>query len=146
MVAGGRANMRLTTVLAAIVLAVTAVGLMACQESGPPTVSLVQAKDITARFASQSLTPPPKSIDDVLKGLAAMDIAENSPNCKLAKSLDEDIFRRYGRGSTATGDGEFHSNQASAWAWKHFAREIICEASSCKRRRQISAGPPSAWP
>jgi CHAT domain-containing protein/tetratricopeptide (TPR) repeat protein len=50
-----------------VVVWVAVVLLSGCKtvESGPPAISLEQAKKVTATFEWQSFTPPPKSIDDI---------------------------------------------------------------------------------
>ena len=54
-----------------IVVAVSIVGLIACRESGPPVLSLDEAKQVTASFEGRSFTPPPKTIVDIEKLLAS---------------------------------------------------------------------------
>ena len=50
--------------LAVILTAAIAPALAAC-ESGPPAVSLEEAKQITARFEGESFVPPPRTINDI---------------------------------------------------------------------------------
>src|SRR5262245_60384206 len=51
-------------VMAFVVLAAAA-ALSACEPDSKPTVSLEQAKAITARFEGQGFTPPPRTIADI---------------------------------------------------------------------------------
>ena len=52
-------------------LCLAAILLAACQGGGKPAVSLSQAVKTTAKFESQTFTPPPRKIEDVRKMLAA---------------------------------------------------------------------------
>ena len=56
--------MRVARVSLAILLTVSSVWSTACQ-TGTPTMSLEEAKAITASFAAQDFAPPPRTIKDV---------------------------------------------------------------------------------
>ena len=64
--------------------------LVSCQ-TGVATVSLEEAKQITARFAG-SFTPPPKSINDVLAKIP--DGALEPRHCAYASPMTDEAFRK----------------------------------------------------
>ena len=74
----GEVPMELTGVkrkLAIILTAAIAPVLAAC-EGGPPTVSLEEAKQITAKFEGESFVPPPRTINDITAILDQQKLAD----------------------------------------------------------------------
>ena len=86
-------------------VAVAAALVAGCQGTfgATPTISLEEAKKVTAEF-SRDFVPPPRSIGDVLAKLKSYDPGE--PSCENRMPLSDAEIRRYARniapGSQAT--------------------------------------------
>ena len=104
--------------LSIIALAVTAAGLVACEQGA---VSLEQAKQITAEFKNQSLTPPPKTISDVLGSINARDYTANF-FCKSMNDLDKYYLQNFEYRSLPFEDLKGHAWQVLLRAWDNFTR------------------------
>ncbi len=60
----------------AVILTVVIAPLLAACESGPPAVSLEEAKKITATFEGSSFVPPPRTINDITAILDEQKLAD----------------------------------------------------------------------
>lgn len=100
-----------------MVAALVAAGFTACQTDGPPVVSLEDAEQITAKFEDQIREPPPKSVNDIIKGITA-NVTLYKPGCDVSRTIEEDNLRRLERNSNDGGD----RHDAPDWAWAQFIK------------------------
>ena len=70
----------------AVILTVAIAPLLAACETGPPAVSLEEAKQITATFEGSSFVPPPRTIKDIT---AILDKEKRADPAAAAKALAE---------------------------------------------------------
>ncbi|MCG8542989.1 MAG: tetratricopeptide repeat protein, partial [Alphaproteobacteria bacterium] len=99
-----------------VLIAVSALGLVvsACQTSGPKSVSLDEAKKITAEFNAPTFKPPPRSTADVMAFLEQKFEEQEASSSFEREAAQELLAKEPPPGLSGTSLAEFYRDRALA--------------------------------